>query len=112
LLSFYFFFFWGGGDYLPLQEHIRSLEKETAGLRKQLTQEQARTREWKATATGHLHKSRELERMRQVLSHQLRESQQQAEPREQQLAEMQEQIRELDQVSKRESGCECVWERF
>ena len=47
---------------------------------------------------GHLRKGKELERMRQVLSHQLREMQQQAEPREQQLAEMQEQIRELDQV--------------
>lgn len=83
------------------QEIIRSLERETAGLRKQLAQEQARTREWKATATGHLRKGKELERMRQVLSHQLREMQQQAEPREQQLAEMQEQIRELDQEHER-----------
>ena len=34
------------------QAIIKSLERETAGLRKQLAQEQARTREWKATATG------------------------------------------------------------
>jgi hypothetical protein len=72
------------------------LEGEVAGLRDQIAQEQARTREWKSAATGHLRKGKELERMRQVLSLQLREMQQEAEPREQQLSEMREQIRELE----------------
>jgi DNA repair exonuclease SbcCD ATPase subunit len=80
---------------------VASLEREGAGLRKQLAQEQARTREWKATATQHLRKGKEFERMRQVLAHQLRDMQQQAEPREQQIAELQEQIRELDNEHER-----------
>jgi len=82
-------------------EAIAKQKRDSVALRKQLLEEQARTREWKQTATSHVHKGRELERMRQVLAARIRELETEARPREQQLAELQEQVREMNDEHER-----------
>ena len=76
-----------------LDEAIEKMRRENKALRKELATEQSRTREWKQTATRHVHKGRELERLRQVLGARIRELELEAQPRERLVGELKAQVR-------------------